>query len=328
MIKRIQLFESDITDPYINLATEKVLLDKVQPGCCILYLWQNENTVVIGSNQNPWKECRTSLLESDGGKLARRLSGGGAVFHDLGNLNFTFLMCQEDYDIPRQLQVIQQACASLGITAEPSGRNDLLADGKKFSGNAFYHHKGKAYHHGTLLVRGDMNKLQKYLSPPKAKLEAKGVSSVRSRVTNLSDLVPGLTCKDMADRMKAAFSKVYGCQAEQLSLNDGDAATVEMLRQQYSHWEYLYGKSLPFSFECEEKFPWGHICLQLNTDGGVIHNVRVYTDAMDWHLGPALEQALTGCKFTFSAMKAAINLADIDSALKQDLYQLLSCQNI
>lgn len=328
MIEVIQVFETAETDPYTNLGTEKLLLDKVQPGNCILYLWQNENTVVIGSNQNPWKECRISNLEADGGKLARRLSGGGAVFHDLGNLNFTFLMCEEDYNVSRQLQVIQQACAALGITATASGRNDLLADGKKFSGNAFYHHNGKAYHHGTILINANMVKMQKYLSPPKAKLEAKGVSSVRSRVTNLSAFVPGLTCRDMAEKMKIAFSKVYNHPIEQISLNDTDIATVETLRQQFSDWGYLFGKALPFSFECEEKFSWGHICLQLNATAGVIQNIQVYTDAMDWSLAPTLEQALTGCKFTLDALKTAVNSADIDPIMKQDLYHLLADQSI
>ena len=182
MIQTIRVYHGKSYDPHFNLAVEKHLLDRVAPGECILYLWQNQNTVVIGRNQNAWAECRTTLLESEGGKLARRLSGGGAVFHDVGNLNFTFLVRDEDYDVDRQLSVIQAACALAGIATEKSGRNDVLAEGRKFSGNAFYHHAGHAYHHGTLMVDVDKDKLGRYLSPPKAKLEAKGVASVRSRV--------------------------------------------------------------------------------------------------------------------------------------------------
>ena len=209
MIKRLLVCKARGTDPYENLALEEALLNRVGPGELILYLWQNERTVVIGRNQNPWKECRTALLSEEGGRLARRLSGGGAVFHDLGNLNFTFLMSAGDYDLARQLTVLERACQSLGIPAQRSGRNDLLADGRKFSGNAFYKHNGKAYHHGTLMVDVNMEMVQRYLSPSKAKLAAKGVNSVRARVVNLREFIPDLTIDRLSDAMIAALTQVY-----------------------------------------------------------------------------------------------------------------------
>ena len=126
MIDKIYIYESSCVDPYENIAAEKYLLENVPENGCILYLWQNKNTVVIGRNQNAWAECRTSLLESEGGKLARRLSGGGAVYHDLGNLNFTFLVGSSDYNLDKQLSVIQTACGYAGITAEKSGRNTFI----------------------------------------------------------------------------------------------------------------------------------------------------------------------------------------------------------
>ena len=213
MIQRLLVCRSRSFDPYENLALEEALLSRVGEGELILYLWQNEGTVVIGRNQNPWKECRTALLAEEGGHLARRLSGGGAVFHDLGNLNFTFLMNEADYDLPRQLTVLERACRSLGIPAQRSGRNDLLAEGRKFSGNAFYKHKGKAYHHGTLMVDVDLERVQRYLSPSKAKLAAKGVDSVRSRVVNLREFVPDLTIPQLADALIAALAEVYAVAA-------------------------------------------------------------------------------------------------------------------
>ena len=143
MIKRLQLFRTDCTDPHRNLAVEQALLEMVGEDTCILYLWQNRHTVVIGRNQNAWRECRTGQMETDGVFLARRLSGGGAVFHDLGNLNFTFLVRKPGYDLNRQLGVIVEACRLMGIPAERSGRNDVLTGGRKFSGNAFYEHQGR-----------------------------------------------------------------------------------------------------------------------------------------------------------------------------------------
>ena len=213
MIQRLLVCRSRGFDPYENLALEEALLHRVGEGELILYLWQNERTVVIGRNQNPWKECRTALLSEEGGHLARRLSGGGAVFHDLGNLNFTFLMNEADYDLPRQLTVLERACRSLGVPAQRSGRNDLLAEGRKFSGNAFYQHAGKAYHHGTLMVDVDLERVQRYLSPSKAKLAAKGVDSVRSRVVNLREFVPTLSVRQLENALIAALAEVYAAAA-------------------------------------------------------------------------------------------------------------------
>jgi len=159
MIRKLLYLCTDNTDPYHNLALEQYLTDTVPADTCILYLWQNRHTVVIGRNQNAWQECRTALLEQDGGKLSRRLSGGGAVYHDMGNLNFTFSLPKAEYDLHRQQRVIVEACRSLGIEASFSGRNDILAAGRKFSGNSFYHHNGCSFHNGTLLVAVDLANL-------------------------------------------------------------------------------------------------------------------------------------------------------------------------
>lgn len=326
MIKRIRIYETDCIDPYRNLATEKYLLEQVQPGECILYLWQNQNTVVIGRNQNAWAECRVSLLEQDGGTLARRLSGGGAVFHDLGNLNFTFVMEETDYDLQKQLSVIQTACHMMGIEAVPSGRNDLLVNGAKFSGNAFYHSQGKAYHHGTLLVNADMDKLSRYLSPPKAKLEAKGVASVRSRVTNLCQYAPELTCELLKQQMAAAFSQVYGLSPERVVLTEAAELSIAADAEINADWQWLYGAKLPFSFQCEEKFSWGYIQLQIQAEAGMIHAVKVYSDAMDWSLSVKLERALTGIRFTLPALRGAIQEIGFQESVCQDLCSMLERQ--
>lgn len=323
MIQKILTYQSSCLDPYRNIAAEKYLLETVEKGACVLYLWQNQNTVVIGRNQTPWVECRTSLLEQEGGRLARRLSGGGAVFHDLGNLNFTFLMAEEDYDLDRQLSVIQTACADLGIRAERSGRNDLLVQGQKFSGNAFYHSQGKAYHHGTLLVNADMEKLSRYLTPSKAKLEAKGVASVRSRVVNLQSLCPSLTCDLLKERMKEAFARVYGLTPEPVTLNEAALAQIRADAAGLGSWDWLYGTKLAATFGCEGRFDWGGVRLEMQVESGIIRAVEIYTDAMDWRLPETLKTALTGCRFALADLETALGDAlvakDIAGLLRQAL---------
>lgn len=328
MIIKTRIFESTGFDPHRNLAIEKRLMDTTVSGECTLYLWQNQNTVVIGRNQNAWAECRTSLLAQENGVLARRLSGGGAVFHDTGNLNFTFMMHRGEYDLDKQLLVIQKACALAGIRAEKSGRNDLLAEGRKFSGNAFYHNATHAYHHGTLLINVDMDKLQRYLSPPKAKLEAKGIASVRSRVVNLSELAPGLTIEAMKEYMTAAFREVYGCTPTAVVLTPEDEAEIEALTVQYGSWDYLYGAPLAFSFDAQAHFSWGHFQLQLEAKGGVITAVRSYSDAMDWQISTSVEQALTGCRFETEAMQQAIRECIEQRQIQEDLCDFLAQQQL
>lgn len=323
MIRSIRIFESCGFDPHSNIATEKFLLENVREGECILYLWQNKNTVVIGRNQNAWQECRTSLLEEEGGKLARRLSGGGAVFHDLGNLNFTFLMRDEDYDLGRQFDVILTAIRSFGIHAEKSGRNDLLAEGFKFSGNAFYHSQGHAYHHGTLLVDADMEKLSRYLTPSKAKLEAKGVKSVRSRVTNLKDLCPTLTVDTLKEQLKVAFSQVYGLDAAAVTLSDEDNALIDASAKELADWQWCYGPKLPFSASCDARFDWGCIEVQLQVESGNITDCHVFSDAMDWRLPEQVEKMLIGCRFTPEDIKAALDSKLLETQINSDLSTLI-----
>ena len=323
MIQRMLVCLSRGTDPYENLALEEALLHRVGAGELILYLWQNERTVVIGRNQNPWKECRTALLAEEGGHLARRLSGGGAVFHDRGNLNFTFLVHETDYDVSRQLSVIETACRSLGIPVERSGRNDLLADGRKFSGNAFYKHEGRCYHHGTLMVDVDTDLVQRYLSPSKAKLEAKGVDSVRARVVNLKEFVPDLTVQRLASALISALPAVYSAGEGIPAIQDLDPKAFDLgdLRAKYASDAWLYGPKLPFTLSCEDRFPWGGVELQLNVNEGVIRLAKVYTDALDETLAPKLEAALTGCPCRLPELRARLEAAA--PAVSGDLLDLL-----
>ncbi len=320
-MKKLYLYIAAGTDPYINLAAEEYLLENLGEGEILLYLWQNAHTVVIGKNQNAWAECRCALLEEEGGKLARRQSGGGAVYHDLGNLNFTFLCQEENYDLQKQLQVIKEACALAGIDAEISGRNDLLAEGKKFSGNAFYHSKGKAYHHGTLLIDTDPEKLARYLTPPRAKLQAKGVASVRSRVVNLKTLSPALTVEKMKQNLYRAFESVYGDAA--FLLPEIPQETLRPIADRLADPAYLYGASPACTLTLEDRFDWGSIQLHLTVEKGTVTGVTAYTDAMDHTLPAQIQTALVGQPFEAAAIKSALRPlpcgADLFSLLSQAL---------
>ncbi len=294
---RLLSCESPGFDPHYNLALEETLLSRAEDAV-ILYLWQNQNTVVIGKNQNPWRECKTALLTQEGGHLARRLSGGGAVFHDLGNLNFTFLMPQTAYDLDKQISVMERAIASFGLKAVRSGRNDILVGDRKISGNAFYKNGRQAYHHGTLLVHADLAKLSRYLSPSELKLRAKGVESVRSRVGNLGDACPEITIPALKVALVEAFAEIYKGPVEKI-----EAAPDPKLVAHYRAWEWNYGQKLPFSFEWEGMTQWGLVRLEADVSCGIIRRAKVYTDSMDWSLAARLEAALQGQKFRDSLLQ-------------------------
>ena len=183
-MSRLKVIRTDCTDPYVNLAAEEYLTMNAEDGVMTLFLWQNAHTVVIGKNQNPWRECNVEAIKRDGIYLARRMSGGGAVYHDLGNLNFTFIAKDGLFDIARQTDVILLACRLLGINAVKTGRNDLTVTGRKFSGHAYFSSGGFNYHHGTIMMDVKGDDLSKYLNVSAAKLKSKGVESVRSRVTS------------------------------------------------------------------------------------------------------------------------------------------------
>jgi lipoate-protein ligase A len=289
---------SNSYNPWFNLAYEEFLLKNIEEDEVILYLWQNDHTVVIGRNQNPWKECRCQLLESENGRLARRLSGGGAVYHDLGNLNFTFIMKEENYNFDRQIKVILNAVRSLDIDASFIGRNDLVVDGKKFSGNAFYFSGDKAYHHGTLLINTNFEKLVDYLTVSNEKIKSNGIDSVRSRVINLSE-INGIT--DIEVYRKALiknFAEEYGTLTETVSIDESsNDISFDKLYSKYSSWEWRYGDSPKWEYETSKKFSWGQINIGFCVKNGIIEKVKVYSDAMNAELPEEIEEKLFNKKF-------------------------------
>ncbi len=307
MIDKLSVFVSSCTDPYENIAREAFFTFHVQPGECILYLWQNAHTVVIGRNQNCWKECRVAELEESGGRLARRLSGGGAVYHDLGNLNFTFCMKKEEADVPKQMSVIRRAAASFGLDARKTGRNDVTIGGRKFSGNAFFDSKGCYYHHGTLLLHADTSSMTKYLRPSADKLASKGVASVRSRVVNLQELCPDITVSSMKEAMIRAFSEEYGQPAEPFDGKRFDEAEIRSLTEKFSSWEWNYGRRIPFTHQFGRRFAWGEVELSLKGNGGAVEEAVFATDAMEAEWFEGIGPRLAGCRYDGEALSEAVD---------------------
>lgn len=294
---KTKIIRSDSFDPTYNLALEEFLTKNVVEDDIILYLWQNERTVVIGKNQNYWSEVNAPAAEADCVTVVRRLSGGGAVFHDLGNLNFTFILRKENYDVQRQLSVIIDALDNLGIKAEKTGRNDIEADGRKFSGNAFFKSSAGWYHHGTLMVDVDKEKLGKYLNVSTAKLQSKGVKSVKARVVNLKELREDITIEMLCEELYKAFGRIYGCDPIKISPEEIDWAEVEDLQERYSSWEWTKGRKIPFTVQIEKRFAWGNIDLQMNVDGGIIKDAICYSDAMNENIGEEIARKLIGTEY-------------------------------
>ena len=272
------------SNPYLNIAVENYLLSQPDNDEVVMYLWQNRRTVVIGHNQNPFAECDVERLEADGGFLMRRETGGGAVYHDLGNLNFSFVAPYHLYDLQRHYAVLQRALAHYGLQTEISGRNDLLCQGRKFSGNAFSKAKYQRLHHGTLLIRTNVDDLQKYLRVKPSKLQKHGVASVQSRVVNLSELNPAINAESLVSRLKEAFEAEYSEYSEYSDYSEIiKRPEVRALHDHFASPEWKYGRWRTFTAQRSAQFDWGGVELALTVDEtrGIITDVQIASDALD-----------------------------------------------
>ena len=317
-IQKLYTIETASTDPCRNLAVEEYLLHAVQPGECILYLWQNQHTVVIGRNQNAAAECRYEALEADGGHLVRRLSGGGAVYHDLGNLNFTFLVQRSGYDLEKQTETILQAVQSVGIHAE---RN---VDGGKFSGHAYYRTGEQCYHHGTIMLDVSVAALEKYLQVSPLKLEAKGVKSVRSRVTNLRQYRTDLTVQEMKAALIAAFQKVYGLPAQRLDERDLPQDAIAAGTARFADPAWRYGDAAPLPNSREARLDWGLLRIDYALEDNIIRKAAVYSDGLDADYLSAVPGLLQGCPLEETALRRALTRLEAPDPVLQGVLNLLT----
>ena len=319
-MNKLQVVVSNQYNPFLNRAVEQYLTDHQEEGIVTMYLWKNQQTVVIGYNQNPYAECNVKLLIDEGGHLMRRGTGGGAVYHDLGNINFSFIADKSLYDVKKQLSVIQNSLLSYGLQTEISGRNDLTCEGRKFSGNAFAKGQRNNLHHGTILIKTDGAMMQRYLIVDKAKLMKNGVKSVASRVVNLSELVPELTSENIKQPLVESFEKVYGGQATIIDFDTLiNKAEVRAIEAEISSHDFLFGRWEQFKTTKKARFSWGgvEIALQVDEANAIIKDVQIATDCLEPETIQQAEVLLKGC-----STKAAPE-HDVNNEIIRDIINLI-----
>lgn len=289
--------ESPTRDPYFNLALEEYLFEELGRSRPCFMLWQNDNTIVVGKYQNTAEEINQAFVDAHHIRVARRLSGGGAVYHDKGNLNFTFVVDQGSnpaFNFKIFVQPVVEALARFGVHAEFTGRNDLTIDGMKFSGNAQYARHGRLLHHGCIMLDSNLTSVADALRVKEAKFASKAVKSVRSRVTTINAHAPSpISMADFKGALRACA--MASGELEPFALTREDLAAVQALRDgKYATWEWNYGFSPAYGVRREMKFPGGLVTAHLQAEKGRIQAVRFYGDFFGSRDLGELERALEG----------------------------------
>ena len=289
--------ESHSTDPYFNLALEEYVFEQMDHSKSYFMLWQNDNTIVVGKYQNTAEEINQAFVDAHHIRVARRLSGGGAVYHDKGNLNFTFVVDQGSnpaFNFKIFVQPVVEALARFGVHAEFTGRNDLTIDGMKFSGNAQYARHGRLLHHGCIMLDSNLTSVADALRVKEAKFASKAVKSVRSRVTTINAQAPSpISMADFKGALRACA--MASGELEPYALTEADVLAVQKLRdEKYATWAWNYGFSPPYDMVRERKFPAGLVTAHLSAEGGKIKAVRLYGDFFGSGELGELESAMAG----------------------------------
>lgn len=269
-------------DPAYNVALEAYAFQKLTDIDEIFILWINEPAIIIGRHQNTIQEINKEFIDKNGIHVVRRLSGGGAVYHDLNNLNYTIISnnTQEGaFDFQTFSKPVIDTLAKLGVKAEFTGRNDLEINGQKFAGNAQAYYKGRMMHHGCLLFDVDMSVLGQALKVSKDKIESKGIKSVRARVTNIVDhLSDKITVQEFSDAILAQMKEEYP-EMDEYVLSDAELSEIQAMRDnQFATWDWTYGKAPEYTIERGVRYPAGKITTYANVENSTIKSVKIFGD--------------------------------------------------
>ncbi|MEI2663591.1 lipoate--protein ligase [Rossellomorea sp. LJF3] len=303
-----------ITDPRINLAIEEYALKNLDINESYLLFYINEPSIIIGKNQNTIEEINTDYVEKQGLHVVRRLSGGGAVYHDLGNLNFSFITKDDGesfHNFKKFTEPVVTALHKLGVKAELSGRNDIIAEGRKISGNAQFSTKGRMFSHGTLLFDSEMENVVSALRVKKDKIESKGIKSIRSRVANISEfLTKQMTIEEFRSTLLDFIFD--GSDVEEYVLTEEDWKNIhELSKERYQNWDWNYGKSPKFNLQHSHRFPVGSIDVRLEVNKGKIDNCKIFGDFFGVGNVEDIEEKLSGTRYERKDIAGALEGVDI-----------------
>jgi len=326
----IKIYLSDSVNPYHNLAMEDWIFHDMEDVDHVLFLWRNQETVVIGRFQNPWVECNLQKMKDNNVYLARRQSGGGAVYQDLGNTNFTFLSKKSAYNPANNFQIIINALSTFGLQASCHGRNDIVINNndevRKISGSAFKVKTDRAFHHGTLLLHANMSALATYLTPDTKKLQAKGVKSVRSRVINCHDIVSTINHENVSDEIIKQFKDMYNCEVQSEIVSPDSFQSFPGLRKRIQHHasdDWNLGKTLPFTHQLTERFKWGNIDIRFNVVGNTITTVQIFSDSLVPKLIEMLQHTLRGKVYSKDVCESLYNIGYTYKEYLDDICSLI-----
>ena len=301
-------------DTAFNIALEEYCFKNLRDEDEIFLLWINEPSIIVGKYQNTIEEINTEYTREKGIHVIRRISGGGAVYHDLNNLNYTISSNKADegaFDFKTFSQPVIATLADLGVKAEFTGRNDLEIDGKKFCGNAQAYYKGRMMHHGCLLFDVDMSVLGQALKVSKDKIESKGVKSVRARVTNIVDELPEkITVNEFSDKILEKMKEFYPDMTEYVLSEDELAKIQESYEKQFNTWDWTYGQSPEYTVERNVRYPAGKISTYANVENSIIKSVKIYGDFFGIGDVSDIEDLLVGVPYEYEDVLAKLKTID------------------
>lgn len=311
------------TDPRYNLALEEYVLKNINTDDDIVLLWQNEPAIIIGRNQNTIEEININYVREHNIHVVRRISGGGAVYHDFGNLNYTFVTnnLKDNLNNYRKFtEPVINALVDLGVPAEFAGRNDIVVEGKKISGNAQSYHKNRMYHHGTILFDANLDDVSKMLKVSADKIESKGIKSTRSRVTNILPYIKkDITMEEFINYLLRYMLKTDNFEDKIYHLTDEDYQGIErLMKDKYSTWEWNYGESPDFSLVKERRYVGGKVQFHLDIKDGIISDVKLFGDFLGKLDTNDLETILKGIKYR----EEDVRLAIVDFPIEEYFYNI------